>query len=265
MSRTYHSVNILQEQQEFLKLINDQEVDIFSSSELEELLNFKFANLNAILENLVNKGFLYRIERGKYCKANFSDEKVIGSFVSGSGALAYWSALNYHGLTEQFPNSIFIQTLRIKKSKNIFGATYKFVQVIPRKFTGLLKEGYGSRIFLVTDMEKTIIDCFDFPEYSGGYAELIRAYCYAKLNSERMVTYCKAIDNIAVTKRLGFLAELFEKKDFENFINYAKEQVNQRYNNFDPLGMDTGEFLNDWRLRLNISRDEILDICNKQY
>lgn len=265
MSRTYHTVNVSQEQQEFLKLINDLEVDIFSIGELEELLNFKFSNLNAILENLVNKGFLSRIERGKYCRANFSDEKVIGSFVSGSGAIAYWSALNYHGLTEQFPNSVFIQTLRIKKSKNIFGAAYKFVRVVPRKFIGILKEGYGSRIFLVTDMEKTIIDCFDFPEYSGGYAELIRAYYHTKLSSDKMITYCKAIDNTAVIKRLGFLTELFGKKDFNNFITYAKGQVNQRYNVFDPLGTNTGEFVNEWRLRLNIGRDEIQDICNKQY
>lgn len=265
MTRTYHSVNISKEQQEFLKLINDQEVDIFSISDLEDLLNYKFANLNAILENLVNKGFLCRIERGKYCRANFSDEKVIGSFISGSGAIAYWSALNYHGLTEQFPNSVFVQTIRVKKSKNVFGVAYKFVQVVPRKFKGLQKEGYGSRIFWITDMEKTIIDCFDFPEYSGGYAELIRAYCSAKLNSEKMIAYCKSIDNVAVVKRLGFLAELFEKEDLKNFISYAKLQVNQRYNVFDPLGIEAGEFVNDWRLRLNISRDEILDICNKQY
>lgn len=80
-----------------------------------------------------------------------------------------------------------------------------------------------------------------------------------------MITYCKAIDNVAIIKRFGLLAELFEKNDLKNFISYAKHQVNQRYNVFDPLGIDVGEFVNDWRLRLNISRDEILDICNKQY
>jgi predicted transcriptional regulator of viral defense system len=80
-----------------------------------------------------------------------------------------------------------------------------------------------------------------------------------------MVAYCTAIANIAVTKRMGFLAELLKNKGLKTFIKYAKQQVNKKYNVFDPAGTDKGEFVNDWRLRLNISRDEILDICNKQY
>jgi len=44
-----------------------------------------------------------------------------------------------------------------------------------------------------------------------------------------------------------------------------KQQINKKYNVFDPVGTDKGEFVNDWRLGLNISRNEILGICNKQY
>lgn len=64
----------------------------------------------------------------------------------------------------------------------------------------------------MTDVEKTIIDCFDLPQYSGGYAELIRAFNHANLNSEKMITYCKAINNIAIIKRMGYLSELLNKK-----------------------------------------------------
>ena len=109
------------------------------------------------------------------------------------------------------------------------------------------------------------MDCFDLPEHCGGYAELIRAFDQAKLNSEKMITYCTAINNIAGTKRMGFLAELLDKKGLKNFISHAKRQINKKYNVFEPAGIDNGEFVNDWRLRLNISREEILDICNTQY
>lgn len=265
MSRTYHSVNISREQQEFLKLITDYEVDIFSISEIEKILNYKFDNLNTILENLANKGFISRIEVGKYCRANFKDEKVIGCYISSNGAVAYWSALNYHGLTEQFPNIVFIQSTKSKKGKDIFGTTYKFVTVLPTKFVGLRDEGYGSRTYKITDIEKTLIDCFDYPQYSGGYAELIRAFNQSKPNSQKLIAYCTAINNRAVTKRIGFLCEILKKDELLPFFQYAKEQVNLRYDLFDPLGNDKGEFVKEWKLRLNISRDEILDICNKLY
>jgi predicted transcriptional regulator of viral defense system len=51
----------------------------------------------------------------------------------------------------------------------------------------------------------------------------------------------------------------------KSFINFALKEVNEKYNLFDPFGIEEGEFVNKWRLRLNISSEEILDICNKQY
>jgi predicted transcriptional regulator of viral defense system len=64
---------------------------------------------------------------------------------------------------------------------------------------------------------------------------------------------------------MGFLSELLEKKGMKKFIQFAKSQVKEAYNPFDPLGLDSGPFNAEWRLRLNVSREEILDITNKQY
>jgi predicted transcriptional regulator of viral defense system len=262
---TYISENITQQQIDFMLLLDDYELNIFTLDELKKEFNTKFHDINEIVENLVHKKILSRIERGKYCRANFRDEKVIGCFISDSGTIAYWSALNAHGLTEQFPNNVFIQTSKPKRNKTIFGTSYKFVKIAPSKIAGILTQGQGNRIYWITDIEKTIADCFDLPAHSGGYAELIRAFNQAKLNSEKMIACCKAINNIAAIKRMGFLAELLDKKGLKNFIRYAKQQINKKYNVFDPAGINNGEFVNEWRLRLNISRDEILDICNNQY
>jgi len=262
---TYISENLNQQQIDFMLLLDDYELEIFTLEELKKQFSRQFIDINELVENLVHKKILSRIERGKYCRANFTDEKIIGCFIGNSGAIAYWSALNAHGLTEQFPNNVFIQTSKPKRNKTVFGTSYKFVKVAPSKITGILTQGQGNRKYWITDIEKTIVDCFDLPEHSGGYAELIRAFNQAKLGSEKMITYCTAINNIAATKRMGFLAELLDKKGLKNFIRYAKQQINKKYNVFDPAGTDNGEFISEWRLRLNISRDEILDICNKQY
>lgn len=117
----------------------------------------------------------------------------------------------------------------------------------------------------MTDIEKTIVDCFDLPQHSGGYAELIRAFASAKLSAEKMIEYCRAVNNHAATKRIGYLAELLKKKGMKTFIRFSKDQVKQAYNPLDPLGSERGKFNAEWRLRLNITETEIMDITNKQY
>lgn len=181
----YISSNLTSIQLEFMKLLDEYEIDIFRFEEIEKKINRKFSNLNEVLENLVHKKLISRIERGKFCKVNFPDEFVIGTFITRKGAVAYWSALNLHGLAEQFPNTVFIQTPYKKNDKTIFGTDYKFVKISDSKRTGISKEGYGNHSYAITDVEKTIVDCFDLPQYSGGYAELVRAFANAKLSGEK--------------------------------------------------------------------------------
>lgn len=261
----YISLNLTQSQLEFVKLLEEYEIDIFRFEEIESQLDQKFENLNEILENLVHKELLSRIEKGKFCRANFRDENVIGTFVVRQSAVAYWTALNLHGLTEQFANTIFIQATHRKKDKVLLGTAYKFVTISESKRTGIITNGYGNTRYPLTDIEKTIIDCFDQPQYSGGYAELIHALSQTNLDNEKMIRYCKAVGNTAVTKRIGYLAELFGKQDVKGFIEFAKQQTNEKYNLIDPQGLEKGEFLAEWKLRLNISRDELLNLSEKQY
>ncbi len=246
-----------------MRLLDDNEIDIFTLTSIESLLGENFDNLNEILENLVNKRILSRFERGKFCRYNFRDEFVISNYIVPDGVVSYWSALNKHGLTDQFPNTVFVQTSNEKRSKSVFEVQYKFIQVLNKKITGIQLQGFGNHQFRMTDIEKTIVDCFDKPQYSGGYAELIKAFGSTKLNSEKMINYCNVIGNMAVTKRMGFLSELLNKQGVKTFISYARQKVNVKFNLFDPLGAEKGVFDNTWKLRLNISREKLLQICNK--
>ena len=246
-----------------MRLLDDSEIEIFTLAGIESLVGENFDNLNEILENLVHKKILSRIERGKFCRYNFRDEFVISNYLVPDGVVSYWSALNKHGLTDQFPNTVFVQTSNEKRSRKVFEVRYKFIQVLNKKITGIQLQGFGNHQFRMTDIEKTIVDCFDKPQYSGGYAELIKAYSSIKLDSEKMINYCNVIENMAATKRMGFLSGLLNKHGLKTFINYARQKVNAKYNLFDPLGPDKGVFDNTWKLRLNMSKEKLLQICNK--
>jgi len=249
---------------DFLKYLETKEFQVFS---VEDTKNFNFQGeiTNELLENLTKKEFLARIERGKYCRTNFRDENVIGTFLAKDSAVAYWSALNLHGLTEQFPNKIFIQTTKLKKEVEFAGTTYQFIKIQENKRTGIIFNGYGNYKYPITDIEKTIVDCFDLPQYSGGFAELIRAFYQAKLKSKKLIDYCNAVGNVAVIKRLGFLAELFEKKNLSSFINFALSKVNRSYNLFDSFGENTGDINSNWCLKMNLSKENILEIVQNPY
>lgn len=61
------------------------------------------------LRTLINQRLILIVEKGKYCRHNFRDEYVIGYYLSSKeGAIAYWSALNIHGLTKQISNTVFV-------------------------------------------------------------------------------------------------------------------------------------------------------------
>jgi predicted transcriptional regulator of viral defense system len=248
-------------QMDFLKRLDEEEISLFTVKEFAS----DTENLNEIIENLARKGFLHRLERGKYCRSTFRDEHVIGAFIAPDSAIAYWSALNLHGLTEQFPNTIFVQTTYRKNPVSVFGTQYQFIRVNPQKRAGIAFNGYGSYKYPVTDLEKTMVDCFDLPQYSGGYAELISAFHRAELNADKLINYCLAVDNIATTKRMGFLSELLKKKELLPFTEFARTKVNRTYNLFDPFGEHAGEPDSMWYLRLNLSKENITGIVENRH
>jgi predicted transcriptional regulator of viral defense system len=245
--------------------LDDAEIDIFEISDLANKMQISKTRLQPTLESLVKRGLLSRIEKGKYCRHNFRNEYVIANFLAPDGAVAYWSALNLHGLTTQFPNTIFVQTPKLKLSKTVFGVNYHFVKVKPSKASGYEKTGYGNHAFWITNIEKTIVDCFDLPAYNGGYAELIFALNKAKLNSKKLIEAVKTVDNIAVIKRLGYLIEVLEKGNLGQFIDFALSCVNDKYNLIDPQSDDNGAFNAKWKLRLNVSEQDILEMGNNVY
>ena len=257
----YISTNLTKEQFLFLQLLNENEIEFFTITEIEKQLNNKFNNINEVLENLVQKKFLYRLQKGYYAVKGFNNQNVIGTFISKNSAVAYWSALNIHGLTEQFPNTVFIQSMYRKKDKTILGTKYKFVKIPEHKRAGINTLGYGNNSFPITDVEKTIVDCFDLQKYSGGFDVLVGAFAQAKMQSNKLIEYTEKINNIALIKRIGFLSELFNKPGLKRFIKYAQSKVNDKFNLIDSGGIETGEFIRQWRLRLNVSKNELLKIA----
>ena len=253
-----------QKQIKLLSLLDEYGWDVFSYQMLinEGSLNSK--EIWEALRYLTKNGLITRIEKGKYHKSGFIDGYVIACSLVEDSCISYWTAMNMHGLTEQIPNVTFLQntkrsgTLRLKNSDSMI----KFVKVKPHKLFGCKKYGVGNHVKRITDIEKTVIDSFDLPQYSGGFPETIKAVNNAKLYQKKLIKYCKKLNNKSVTIRLAYLIELLNKPNMNEFIAYSQSLVGKNYILFEP-GLPKSEEINKrWNINLNVSENEILEIAN---
>ncbi len=233
----------------------------FTFEEAKKLMNNNISVTKTILSRYEKKGFIERIEKGKYLiiplgaqKGEYTiNEFIIGSLLIKPYAISYWSALNFYGFTEQIPIQTFIQTTSRKKNQNIkvLGIEFKIVTIKKEKFFGLTQEWINDNLINITDKEKTIIDCLDKPQYCGGILEIAKSLKKMALDINQLVLYAQNINNSAVIRRLGYLCDLLN-------IDVKLPTINTRnYVFLDPTMPKYGIKNAKWRLIINLD-DHIL-------
>jgi len=228
---------------------------IFTIDDAKEISGIDKKILKVILLRLERRGWIERIEKGKYMiiplgskKGEYTlNEFLIGSLLVQPCIISYWSALNYYGFTEQIPSTVFIQTTSRKKKQEIeiFGVRYKIIRVNREKIFGIEKTWIEEEQITITDKEKTIIDCLDKPKYCGGIIEVAKALKTRDYNPNKLVNYAERIGNSGVIRRLGYLNDLFS---LQMDISSIKTR---NYLLLDPTMPKKGETNAKWRLIIN--------------
>ncbi len=239
--------------------------DTFSVENVLSTTNIQKEVLWVILSRLEKKGWIERIEKGKYMIIPLGAEKgkytlnefIIGSLLVTPYSVAYWSALNFYGLTEQIPNTVFLQTTSRKKKQatEVFGVRYRIVRIKEEKFFGMRKEWIENTQIHITDKEKTLLDCLDKPQYCGGVVEIAKALKYgSELDRNNLVEYAKKLNNSGVIRRLGYLCDLFA-------IAIALPEIKTRnYLLLDPTMTRKGPKNAKWRLIINLDEKLMGDL-----
>ena len=234
---------------------------VFTIDEAEKVFDVERGSLRVILSRMEADGLVERLERGKYLVIPLSARKggytlnefVIGSELVEPYAISYWSALNYHGLTEQIPSTVFVQTTSRKKKRdlNVFGVRYLIIKISEPKFFGVEKVWIDNVSINITDKEKTIVDCLDRPEYCGGVIEVAKALNNEVYGSDRLSRYAANMKNSGVIRRLGYLCDQLG-------IPIVLPAINSRnYLYLDPTMPKKGVTDRKWRLKVNISLGEL--------
>jgi len=220
----------------------------FTFRDAQEILGFNYSVTKVILSRLEKKGWIERIEKGAEKGKYTLNEFVIGSMLVKPYAIAYWSALNHYGLTEQISDTVFIQTTARKKNQKIkiFGINYRIVRIKEAKFFGIHREWIEETQVNITDKEKTIMDCLDNPQYCGGIIEVTKALKNGKFDRDKLVMYADKIGNSGVIRRLGFICEFLGIE-----INLPRIET-KNYLYLDPTMPRKGVKNAKWRLIINL-------------
>jgi len=177
---------------------------------------------------------------------------VIASHLVKPYYIAFWSALNYHGLSDQIPKSVFIATEKAKKPLIVLNTEFVFVKLNKDRFFGIEKIEIEGKKINISNVNKTIADCLDHPEHSGGIEEVARAiyFNHKDLNFNKIKEYALRMKNITILKRLGFILE--KTKLLEEYKDIFKDvKLTKGYSKFDTISRKKGKYNEKWKLLIN--------------
>ncbi len=171
----------------------------------------------------------------------------IASNISKSSFICYHSALEYYGIANQVFNDITVGSLT-KFNNFIFGDNefiYKRTKNI--RFVNDVV-GVGIR---VTSLEKTIVDCIDEINFSGGIEEVLNALEQIKyLNESKLIEILEDSDKIYLYQKVGYLLEIYNDQLnlSQNFFDECKSHLTYKINYFMKDEFKTVRLDKNWNL-----------------
>ena len=260
-------------QTQYSRTLSSREADILSELSYNGKIIFTHKDLKKYVDNpkslidgLSRKKWILKIKNGMYLIVPFEAGKlgsenytihsfVIASFLADPYYIGYISALNFHGLTDKTPYSVYIATQESHRTRIILDTEFRFITVVPRKFFGIAETTVENRKVLVSSKEKTIVDCLDHPEYCEGIDEIARAIYFGEreLDFTKLVSMSKEIGNSAVLKRIGYLSEHLKIEKLKDLMQSVS--VSSGYSLLDPTIKSKGKIIEKWKIVTNVNID----------
>jgi predicted transcriptional regulator of viral defense system len=245
-----------------------KETDIISIKDIEDMFSEISQNMRyKILSSLNSKGYLYRLEKGLYLvQKTPSKEPIIEkpyqlALSLFKGYIAFSSALRLYNIIEYEPFTFFVVTPN--RSKRLIIGNYEIRAVSMR----VRAEGitlYNG--IYVSNLEKTIFDCFYKPQYSGGYETITRALATdMKLNWKNVLYYFKKYSSDSLCQRTGYILDLMKQEidlDIPDYcIHYFRNRIKSK-TKLIPTAPSKGKYSSKWKLLDNLGKNTILGWIN---
>jgi predicted transcriptional regulator of viral defense system len=214
------------------------------------------------LSRWTEQGWLRRVGRGAYVAASIDtmgSDRVLDdpwvlvpalfapAYIGGRTAAEHWN------FTEQIFKDILVMTAQAVRQKHQerHGALFSLKHINERKLFGTKSVWRHQTRVPVSDVHRTIIDMLDDPAIGGGIqhvADCLAAYLRrGDRDDETLIKYGVHLNNGAVFKRLGFLAERLP--DGAELAGLCERYLSGGHANLDPT-QDGLHVVTKWRLRV---------------
>jgi predicted transcriptional regulator of viral defense system len=244
---------------------------VFRLEDVQRILSLEEPTTRSLVRTLVNRGVAARLKPGLFTLVPFElgrEREYLGNpfivareLAGGKDYfLSHGTAMSIHGMVTQPQLVVHVTTTAPRRPVRIMGTEFRFIASAKDGFFGLADHWVTKQEKIrISDPERTILDGLRMPEYCGGLTELAKGLWIKRpdLKVDRLVDYALRMDVGAVIRRLGYLLELYDIGT-PGDRDQLRERLTDTYANLDPLMPAEGKYLRKWRLRLNVSSDELL-------
>jgi predicted transcriptional regulator of viral defense system len=234
--------------------------DVIRIDDAVSLLQVSRVEAAKLLSRWTNQGWLRRVGSGAYVPApidSLASEHVLQdpwvlvpalfspAYIGGRTAAEHWD------LTEQTFNDIVVMTaqpVRVK-SQIRHGAQFTLKHIQQSRIFATKVVWRGQTKVAVSDVHRTIVDMLDDPASGGGIQHV--ADCLANYlkrpdrDDGKLIQDAERLDNGAVFKRLGFLAERLPEGT--PLIAPCHERLTTGNARLDP-SLEASRLVSKWRL-----------------
>lgn len=251
----------------------ERQKTIFSNADIKRISGLNSDSARGLVRRLVDRGLATRLKPGLFIlvpselgheRDYLGNPYVIARELVGKANyfISHASAMDIHQMVTQPQFVVFSTTPRVIRPRFVLGTEFRFVRCKPEHLFGTIDHWVTkTQKIKISDFERTVIDGLRQSEYCGGFSEVAKGFWMRRndIDVKKLVEYSLRLDIGAVNRRLGYLLELFKigtKKEIKTLQN----KLTSSYVTLDPMLPDEGKFMARWRLRLNVSPEEIESI-----
>ena len=239
--------------------------------EIIDLLEISPQAADHVIRRLRRKGWLERASWGRYLlippemgpdALGESNVLALASRVADPYYFGYGTAASHYGFTTQRRHVVQLVTPARKRNRRVLDTDIRIVNPVQRKFFGFGPVSVLGYTVMMSDREKTVIDCIDRPALSGGEGEAatILATACRRIDWHKAASYLERIASRTLTRRFGWLADHAGATIPDAVREYllvlakggGKAFLGSRNPEPDAIG-----YQDAWQLTVNVGRNEL--------